>query len=98
MKNLNICPETILRVVLPAQDIPDGAQVTKLTGEQVLTLRHNLVLYQSEKGQEAVMVEGCFIVNGRAQITQVKPEQKLCWVVTAEDFMGCIEHSWEDPQ
>jgi hypothetical protein len=99
MKNEKICPETELRVLLPAGEIPSGATVAKRTGENRYTLSYDLMLYQEDalrkEGAQPVRVEGLFLVGERASITQVKPETMLHWIVTAEDFVETIQRSWE---
>ena len=95
MINETICPETLLRVILPAEEIPDQAEVTKVTGEEVYVLRHGLTLYSDTKGEKPVQVDGFFLVGSRGSINSIKPDKKLCWVVTAEELMDTLRCSWE---
>ena len=99
MTNENICPETELRVLLPAQEIPDEAIVAKRTGEERYVLRHNLKLWPDDplkkEGATTVDVFGFFLVSSRGGITQVKADKMLHWIVTAEDFIETIQRSWE---
>jgi hypothetical protein len=91
-ENKKICPEDIVRVILPAEMIPDQARVSKVKGEVGYVLRHNLTLYSSAK--EPVKIEGYFLIGDRGDINQVEPGKQLCWLVTAEDLVEALKASW----
>lgn len=97
MKNLRICPEDTLRMLLPAQDIPDQASVTKRGGEQSFTLRHNIKVFVLAD-RPAIEIEGFFLVSANGNINQVKPETELLWSVGAEELIDTLQLSWEGPE
>jgi len=92
--NKRICPEDTLKVILPAEMIPDQARVTKIKGENGYVLRHNLILYSS--GKEPVKIEGFFLIGDRGDINQVDPGKQLCWCVVAEDLVESLTVSWQE--
>lgn len=97
LTNLTINPETILRVLLHASEIPDGAAVSKRTGDKLYTLRHNVVFWD-EKGVKQTVVEGFFIVDTQGNINQVKPLTMLHWNITADDLIDTLKLSWDSEQ
>jgi hypothetical protein len=100
MENTQICPEDELRVLLPASKIPNGATITKRTGEVVYILRQGLKVYSDTKGERPLDIEGVFLINTRGEINQVKPDTLLHWHVTAETLVDELQSSWmeEDGQ
>lgn len=99
MPDMKICPEDMVRVLLTAENIPDTAIVTKRTGEQEYTLRHNLTIYpvtnDGAVAKEKTTIEGFFLLGPRGSINQVKANQLLHWHVTAEDLVDGLVLSWE---
>jgi hypothetical protein len=102
LDNKVICPEDTLRVVLRAGDVPNHATVSKVRGETKFTLVHNLKVYpyNPPKGESPtpMVVEGIFMLGPRGGVTQVRPDQQLCWMVTAEDLIDCLQTSWSTEQ
>lgn len=98
MTNDKICPETPLRVLLPACEIPDTANVTKRTGENVYTLAHNLKVYGTPNAEQPLVIEGYFLVGPRGSINQVPADRLLHWNTTAEELVDIIRQSWETEQ
>lgn len=103
LKNTALCPEDELRVLLPAEKIPDGATVAKRTGEQQFTLVHNLKVYKYGGGKSAATQEekpleisGFFIISSvSGAISQVQPDTMLHWVVPLEEFYEVCRESVE---
>lgn len=82
-----VCPEDIIRVLLPAYQIPDKSIVTKRAGEQEYDFSKNIVVYRKDiKGEIPLQMEGYFLVGPRASINQIKPDTMLLWHVTAEEL------------
>lgn len=96
MDNDKICPETPIRVLLRAEEIPADANVTKRTGEQVYTLKRGLRLYSEDKAP--VEITGLFLMGPRGSINQIKPETMLHWEISAEEFVEMLQRSWEIDQ
>ncbi len=104
MTNEKICPEDVLRVLLPVGMIPQGATVSKRGGEQTFTLAHGLRVYpvreakglrpESADPQQAMTIDGFFLVSG-LNINQVKEDLLVHWHVTTEDFVDTMQRSWE---
>ena len=94
VKNIAICPEDTLRILLPAKSIPDQAKVTKRGGEQTFVLRHSLKLFVFAD-QPAVDIEGFFLVTPNGNINQIKPETELLWSVGADELIDVLQLSWE---
>lgn len=102
MINEKICQETELRVLLPAEEIPDGATVSKRTGEERYVLRHNLRVFPDDElrrsGAVVFDVTGYFMIGARGNVTQVQGKKMIHWVVVAEDFVETIQNSWSAKQ
>jgi hypothetical protein len=98
MINKSLCPESVLKIQLPAEDIPNDAKVCKRTGENTYILKHQLTLYKSKQLEgdlTPVVIVGFFLVGSRGGITQIHSTEVLCWIVRAEDFIDTINVSWE---
>ena len=95
MENKVICPEDVLLLLQPVEQIPDGATVSKRTGEQTFILRHTLKIGEYlAKNKEPLVVEGFFIISG-SYVNQVAPGTALHWHVVAEDLVETLKDSWE---
>lgn len=92
---MNICPEDVLGVILPAESIPDGSSVTKRTGEAQYILKQGIKVYSDTKGESPLVVDGCFLVSPSGSINQVKPTTLLRWNITAEDLVVQLQLAWE---
>ena len=96
MTNDRICPEDLLRVLLPAEKIPDRSCVFKRTGEVGYVLRRDLTLYQyGKEAAAAVKITGYFLVGERGDITQIPPDAVLHWSTTADNLVDMLRESWE---
>lgn len=96
-KHLGLCPEDQIRILLPANLIPDTSIVSKRSGESTFTLKHSLRVYPETKGEKVLTIEGCFLVGQRGDVNQVSDKTLLHWHVTAEDFVDTMQQSWEGP-
>lgn len=99
LDNTVLCPEDVVRVLLPAAMIPHDATVSKRTGEYTFVLKHKLTMYGippngSKTPAPPTIVDGFFVVGERGTINQVKPDTWLHWHVTVEDFMEILNRSW----
>jgi|CXWL01.1.fsa_nt_gi phage-related protein len=72
-----------IKVILAAGDIPDGATVTKVTGEQQFTLKRNLKIY-GEHGVEITNTSDkvLFMVSSGGVINTIDKDKMLCWLTT----------------
>ncbi len=100
MENKVICPEDLVRVLLPARMIPDKATVSKRTGEEQFALCHTLKVYPDSADKTIVdckplEIEGFFLVGARGGVTQVAADKLLHWVVAAETLVDVLQGSWE---
>lgn len=99
LKNDTICPETEIRVLLSAGDIPDGARVTKRNGDVRYTLRHRLKIYGSHdihSENRPIIIDGTFLISDTGDVNQVTPGKKLMMITTAEEFVDSLVHSWTE--
>jgi len=101
MKNLNVCPEDVLGVLLQAADIPDGAKVTKVKGDVEYVLRHNVRVYALPQqglrpNPNPTELTGYFLMGADGSINQVEPGKVLQWRVRAEEFVDLMRSSWEE--
>lgn len=94
-KNTQICPETVVQIVLEARLIPDRASVSTRLGDKVLLLRHNLTLRHKGLDKDRdVEIEGFFLISENGDITQIIPDLALRWHIAAEDLVDGLQSSW----
>ena len=91
-----ICPEDVLRILLPAGSIPSGSTVSKRTGEATLILRHGLKVYSDTKGEKPMEIDGLFLVDGSGNINQTSPKTLFHWHVAAEALIDELQLCWEE--
>lgn len=95
MTNDRICPEDMLRVLLPAEKLPDRAAVYKRTGETPYTLRRDLLVYQYGNKADPIKITGYFLVGVDGSITQIQPDHVLHWAICVENFVDEMKQSWD---
>ena len=98
-----ICPEDILRILLPAKQIPNGSMVSKKNGAYTYTLTHSLKAYpesvkSGEERGEMIEIKGLFLHGNRGNINQVKPDTELHWHVDAEWLVDHLQRRWDGPE
>ena len=91
---ININPSTPFAVLLAAASIPDAAEVTKRTGEQIYTLKRNITVYQADKSTP-LSLDGHFLLGPRGSINQISADTLLLWRLTAESLFEELEEAWE---
>lgn len=97
--NKILCPEDAVMVLLPAHKIPDGAIISRRTGDYRYTLRHGVTVYPVPKTDaKPLKIDGFFVVNERGDINQVTPDTLLHWNTTAEGLVDTLRASWETDQ
>lgn len=94
--NKVICPEDVLRIILPAEQIPDRATVSRPTARRELTytLRKDLTFYApfaSERKNHTV--KGFFLMDA-GDFLQIEGTDEITWHVTAEDLVEALQKSW----
>lgn len=88
-------PNTVLRLLLPAETIPTGSTVTKPSGSQEYLLTHSLRVYADRKDDlEGFTVSG-FFLQGPSGINQIPGDKVLCWNVRASTLVDFLESGWE---
>lgn len=98
---LQICPEDVLLVLLPAKAIPPSATVSKRYGEQTFTLAQTLKVYRepiSGEKQSPIEIAGIFLIGPRGGINQISPEALLHWHIDAESLVDELQLALEGPE
>ena len=81
-----------MRVILPAEHIPEGSTVTKVTGHKEYTLVHRIEVYQ-EDGSKYTMAckDGARFITADGIATAIGPNAELVWHVDPNDLITYIE-------
>lgn len=83
----------MIKIILPAGEIPLGSEVTRPTGKAVFTLRDQLNVYR-ENGtkQEVFAGPGArFLVASNGNANAIGLATELVWRVEAQDFIEYLE-------
>lgn len=83
----------VWKILLPASKIPDGAQVSKRTGDMVYTLNKQIKVYpdKSVESKVEIDVKGCFLFGPRGGINQIDPNLQLHWIVGVDELYYYLE-------
>ena len=81
-----------MRVILSAENIPEGSTVTKVTGSKEYTLVHRIEVYQ-EDGSKYTMAckDGARFITADGIATAIGPNAELVWHVDPNDLIEYIE-------
>ena len=87
---------TLMRVIMPAKDIPDGARVTKKTGMVQYILRRELrVFHDKHKDAEATLLKAqdgsVFLLGGEGDINAYDRDTELVWFAPVEELATMLE-------
>jgi len=94
--NDKINPEDRILVLLPVENIPDGATVTKRTGDKEYVLRRNMKVYLlPDAPDRTIEIEG-FFLGADGEVRQVQEGTLLHWNICAEDFVDEMQRSWHE--
>jgi hypothetical protein len=90
--------KAILRVLLPARQIPDGATVSKPTGQKKYALRRGLVIYAEEGANRKSTVSPAagsvfLLTEFGGSISQHSDSSLLHWHTTLD---GLIAHAAQE--
>lgn len=89
---MNIYDHQPLKIVLPSEYIPDGATVTKVSGQKKYTLRRVVKIYGLQLGptcevNSVTAAEGqCFIVSSTGDANVVEGSTELMWHVDSNSL------------
>lgn len=90
-----ITQQTVFRIILPAQDIPEDSIVTKPSGQAEFILKKKIKVHVSDVPAKItkadIDVEGYFLFGGRGSINQIGPDTKLAWEVPFEELVELWE-------
>lgn len=88
-----------LKVLLPLRDFPDGATVTKKTGQVQLTVRSEITVYNENRTRQVIKPnDGCrFLLDDRGNINAYSGDTEFLWCVDAEYFYRFLEDIMEGP-
>ncbi len=85
----------IIKVILPAMDIPLGATVTKFNGSVEFTLSDSILVYGPDKDRKKIQTEDgtrFLIPNGSQTIVScVNGKKELIWLCDAEMLIDYLE-------
>lgn len=73
---------TPMKVVMHAGDIPDGATITKRTGQKEYTLKDKIVVYTDKESTAAAITlqtPGVKYLTGDSSINAVSSDVELVW-------------------
>jgi len=82
----------IIKVILPAAEIPLDSVVTKRTGEKEYTLRDRVRVFgESGERREIVASGGSrFIVSPNGDANVVNADTELCWLTDREQLLAFL--------
>lgn len=77
-----------MKLILPANQIPEGATVTKRTGESEYCLRRSLKMYTAGAAMKEIKADdGCvFLVGPSGNVNIHSGETELAWVVEENEL------------
>jgi len=88
-----------MKVILPAQAIPAGSTVTKITGQKAYILRDDIKIYGSVNPEQQEMLRELradkgtrFMVSSDGNISIVAGESELIWHVDADELYRYMYH------
>lgn len=94
--NDKINPEDRVLVLLPVEMIPDGATVTKRTGDKEYIFRRNFTVWLlPDQPDRKMQIEG-FFIGADGEVNQVKEGTLLHWHIYAEDLVDMLQGSWHE--
>jgi hypothetical protein len=87
---------SLIRVVMQAKDIPDGATVSKKTGMLQYTVRRELrVYYDKHKDAEPTVLKAqdgaVFLVGREGDINAYDRDTELLWFAPIEELAAMLE-------
>lgn len=85
--------DRLLKILLPARDVPDGARVQKARGQNTFVLRRNLTVRLLE-GKD-LRVHGHFLTADETDPEQVAPDRELAWLVTVSELADILREREE---
>ena len=85
----------MMKVLMPAKDIPLGAIVTKKTGDKPYTIRENVKIYGTVE-QQTIREIKCddgtrFLVSATGDINIVNSDTELLWHVSDRDLYNYLD-------
>ncbi len=86
-------PDTLMKLILNASDIPLGSTVTKITGEKEYILRDELKVYgeNSTEPRSLKASKGTvFMVSDHGDANAVSGDTKLAWIVDKEELLSWL--------
>jgi hypothetical protein len=85
----------IYKVMLPLSEIPEGATVSKVTGQVEFTVRDTIALtvYNEAKTRQTITPhDGCrFLLGARGDISAYSGKTEFHWHATAEELYRYFE-------
>jgi hypothetical protein len=81
----------MMRVLLPAGDIPIGATVTKRTGEKPYILRDKITIYTEPKQEIKAGDQARFLVGENGDANVVAMITELLWTVSEDELSDYLE-------
>jgi hypothetical protein len=83
--------EMMLRVLMPAGEIPVGATVTKRTGEKPYILRDKITIYTEPKQEIKAGDQARFLVGDNGDVNVVAMVTELLWTVSESQLSEFLE-------
>ena len=83
-----------MKVILPAQSIPDGSTVTKVTGRKLCKLVNTVKIYGEHK--EEVVVQGCKFLISDGNINAIPALTELIWIVEELELLRYLEDIYSE--
>ena len=90
---LNVNEFIMIKIILPAAEIPDGSIVTKRTGSKQYTLQSVIKYYDLEGKCREIKTEDSvkLLISDNGSINAVSPETELVWETTFDDLQYMYE-------
>lgn len=82
----------MIKIILPAKDIPLNRTVCKLKGTKEYRLTDKIVIYGENKTrQEIKATEGCRFIVSDGTINAIRDDEEVIWITDHEELMAFLD-------
>lgn len=86
-------------VTTTADQIPDGAKVSKINSPNVVVLRKHLKVWVCEETptspSDRVTIKATFLIDGAGRFEQIEPSRELQWHVGGYELFSHLQQIFE---
>ena len=92
--------DRVIKVILPASEIPLGSTVTKRTGSSEYTIADSITIHKEGGGKQVIKAEDgnrFLMPDGDSRsISSVSGSTELCWLTDFETLKEYLDNETED--